>query len=122
MNACWPIYSGVVFNDINGNGLKDPGENGIPGVLITLSNGATTTTGAGGSYSFSNLQPGDYSVTETDPSGYSSTTSNTVAVTVPPGGSAVVNFGVAEFIPLLIDISLTCSLIFITVTIRQRMA
>ncbi len=85
--------SGVVFNDSNGNGIKDTGESGISGVLITLSNGATATTSADGSYTFSNLQPGDYSVTETDPSGYSSTTANTVSVTVPPGGSAVANFG-----------------------------
>jgi uncharacterized surface anchored protein len=82
-----------VFNDTNGNGLKDAGESGISGVLITLSNGATVTSSADGSYTFSNLQPGNYTVTETDPSGYSSTTANTVAVTVIQGGTATANFG-----------------------------
>ena len=90
--------SGVVFNDLNGDGVQGPGENGIPGVTVTLKDSSgnpvgTTTTGANGSYSFPNVPPGPYTVVETDPSGYTSTTPNTVPVSVPPGGSAIANFG-----------------------------
>jgi len=90
--------SGVVFNDINGNGVQDPSENGIGGVTVGLytSGGAlvsTTTTAADGSYLFTGVTAGAYSVRETDPSGFTSTTPNDVPVSVPAGGAAVANFG-----------------------------
>jgi hypothetical protein len=90
--------SGTVYNDLNGNGVQNPGEPGLPGVTITLRNNAnavvaTTTTDANGNYSFTNLPVGAYSVTETDPAGLVSTTPNTVAVNVTSGGTATANFG-----------------------------
>jgi len=66
--------SGFVYLDANDNGLKDPTETtGFAGVGLTLTGsndlGAitalTTQTAADGSYSFGNLRPGTYSVTET---------------------------------------------------------
>jgi uncharacterized repeat protein (TIGR01451 family) len=56
-----------VWNDVNGNGIQDPGEPGIPGVTVTLfdSNGnqvAQTTTNAQGNYIFSNVPAGTYVV------------------------------------------------------------
>ncbi len=77
-------FGGTVYQDTNGNGVFDSGEPGIAGVTMTLNgtNGlgatitATTTTAAGGTYSFSLdsngavLRPGTYQVTETQPSGY----------------------------------------------------
>lgn len=85
--------NGVVFNDVNSNGVQDAAELGISGVVVTLLNGATTATAANGGYGFANLTPGSYNVIETDPAGYASTTSNTLAVTVPAGGVGVANFG-----------------------------
>ncbi|MDZ8025413.1 MAG: cadherin-like domain-containing protein [Nostoc sp. DedQUE01] len=69
---------GRVYFDLNKNGILDPNEPGIPGVTLTLSgtntvNGSvnlTTTTDATGSYSFSNLAPGTYTLTETQPTDY----------------------------------------------------
>lgn len=99
--------SGTVFNDLNGNGVRDAGEPGIPGVAVTLDAagpdgvvgsaddvpaGATVTDGAGG-YSFASVAPGAYVVTETDPAGFTSTTPNEQAVSVPPGGVASAQFG-----------------------------
>jgi len=49
---------GTVFNDVNGNGIQDSGEPGIPNVTVNLldSTGtnvlATTTTNANGIYNF----------------------------------------------------------------------
>ncbi len=73
--------SGYVYEDTStggfNNGIKDPGEAGIPGTLVTLSGtddkGAVnrvTTTDATGLYSFTGLRPGTYTISETQPAGY----------------------------------------------------
>ncbi len=73
--------SGRVFNDKNCNGQKNGPDIGIGGVTITLNPGAITTTTAGdGSYSFSGLNAGTYTIKETDPAGYCSTTPNKIGV------------------------------------------
>ncbi|WP_394940796.1 SdrD B-like domain-containing protein [Psychromicrobium sp. YIM B11713] len=64
----------TVFLDRNGNGVKDPGEPGIPGVKVELLDKsgkvvATTTSGPDGKYSFTNVIPGTYSVKFTAPTG-----------------------------------------------------
>jgi len=58
--------SGSVYVDDNGNGIRDAGEIGIPGVTVTLSGAAsrTTTTDANGNYSFDGLVAGSYTLTE----------------------------------------------------------
>ena len=90
---------GVVFNDLNLNGVQGAGESGIGSVRVDLydSTGttliATSITTVGGSYSFTNLLAGTYRVVETDLSGYVSTTLNSVTETVNAGDSATVNFG-----------------------------
>ena len=48
---------------MNGNGIQDAGEPGIPGVTVILSTGATDVTDDNGYYSFDNLLPGTYFVT-----------------------------------------------------------
>ncbi len=69
-----------VFNDLNGNGVQDAGEAGIPNatVVLTYPNGTTvtTTTDANGNYNFPNLAPGSYSVTFTTPSGLTASPAN----------------------------------------------
>lgn len=70
--------SGTSYEDLDEDGVPDPGEDGIVGVLITLTGtddggnavSISETTGAGGLYSFSQLRPGTYSVTQTHPTGY----------------------------------------------------
>lgn len=63
---------GKIWLDANDNGVIEPGENGIGGVVVELTGTdiasnpvtRTTTTLADGSYSFTNLPPGNYTVTE----------------------------------------------------------
>jgi hypothetical protein len=71
--------AGFVYYDINDNGIKESGEPGIGGATVTLSgtddlgnpvNLTTTSNGTTGAYSFTNLRPGTYVITETQPAGY----------------------------------------------------
>ncbi len=79
-----PVYvalAGIVYTDVNTNGVFDTGDTGISGVTLTLSGTttggasvtATTTTASGGTYSFttdSNGNPlvaGTYQITDTEP-------------------------------------------------------
>ncbi|WP_333600546.1 SdrD B-like domain-containing protein, partial [Flavobacterium sp.] len=64
-----------VWVDANANGIFEGGEVGLANVTVTLYNAsnvaiATTTTAFGGSYSFTGLIPGTYTVTFTSPAGY----------------------------------------------------
>ncbi len=54
--------SGFAYLDTDHNSLKDAGEPGIAGVTIALAGGGTIVTAADGSYAFSSLNAGDYSV------------------------------------------------------------
>ncbi|TWU02566.1 SdrD B-like domain-containing protein [Stieleria varia] len=92
---------GQVYNDINGNGVQDPGETGLDGVTITLSgidgkgvaigsrsfvttsmdlngDGSIDSLTERGLYGFTDLAPGTYTLTEVVPAGSSLTTPNPV--------------------------------------------
>ncbi len=88
---------GQVFDDSNGNGTIDPGENGLAGETVYLDIGGaghfvqgdpTATTDGNGNYAFNNLAPGTYTVAEVVPAGFSQTappTPGTATVTVTAG-------------------------------------
>ncbi len=89
---------GTVWYDKDQSGTSQPGEPGLAGKTITLLNStggvvATTTTDANGRYLFEGIPTGDYSVVETQPTGYGSSTPNTLNITVPPSGVTGVDFG-----------------------------
>ena len=65
------ILTGAKFWDKNCNGKRDPGEPGLPGWTILLSNGDTAITDALGNYYFNNLPPGNYTLSEVNQSGWS---------------------------------------------------
>ena len=77
----YSIY-GVVYDDLNGDGVMDMDEPGIPGVLVTLEGVADIMTRMDGSYAFAVADTGCYTVIETDPDGYISTTPNEVVVDI----------------------------------------
>lgn len=69
--------SGFKFEDVNGNGVRDDGENGLAGVTIQLlaPDGSTLTavTGQFGGFVFPDLNPGTYVASEVVPPGYQQT-------------------------------------------------
>ncbi len=91
----------LVFNDVNNNGVQDPGETtGVGGVTVTLRNQAgavvaTTTTNPAGNYQFPNVTPGNYTVTATAPVGSRITTTTPISVTLGSGQTInTADFGV----------------------------
>ncbi len=98
LNVCVPVIAGnasigdFVWHDVNGNGLQEGTEPGIPGATVTLIGGGpdklingvgdTTTivtTDSAGKYNFASLQSGtQYRVTFSLPSGYDAPTARKV--------------------------------------------
>src|SRR6185503_21195666 len=87
--------SGFAYVDANRNSVKDVGEVVISGVAITGPSGATTTTAADGSYSFSSLDAGTFAVSApAAASGKALFTASPLSVTIAAGAtSANNNFG-----------------------------
>ena len=54
--------TGNVYNDNDNSTTKNTGDTNHSGVIITLSNGMTSTTDANGNYSISNIPAGSYTV------------------------------------------------------------
>ena len=76
---------GVVYEDVDGDGERDPREPGMGGVQIVLRESSgpivtTTVTESDGSYRFEALSAGYYCVDEINPRGYASTTEDTVCL------------------------------------------
>ena len=93
INCDLPNIGDTVFNDLNGNGIQDPGEPGVGGVKVKLfsagADGAFCTpddvmetmqiTNASGMYLFMDVQPGSYYIEfceDTLPDGFSFTSQN----------------------------------------------
>lgn len=66
------VLGGSVYYDKNGNGVRDADEPGIAGVTVTLGGPVShvATTQADGSYQFTGLIAGNYTVSETQPALY----------------------------------------------------
>lgn len=105
LSAIVSTLTGTIFRDQNTNGVSDPSE-GLAGVTVQLSDGestvATTTTDAGGNYSFNSPPAGTYAVrvdTSTVPAGLTNAVdpdgvldSQTVT-TLSPGQLKILNWG-----------------------------
>ena len=73
---------------------------------------ATTMTLPDGTYAFTNLVPGMYTVQQIDLPGFISTTANLVPVNLPVGGMATVNFGDVQPPDLTLEKTLQGALTF----------
>jgi hypothetical protein len=76
--SCSGSIGSFVWKDLNGNGIQDIGEPGLPGVMLSLSLSPygviqTAMTDAAGNYQFGGLCGGTYTVSVTTPPGYTPT-------------------------------------------------
>ena len=78
---------GIKYHDLNGNGSREQGEPGLEGWTFTLTGGpdyalvdSSTVSGPDGSFSFTGLAAGDYTLTETTQTAWHSTTPNPVTL------------------------------------------
>jgi len=90
--------AGIVYVDRNHNAVMDSGDGRLGGTILKLvdANGqviATTSSTVDGSYSFTGVRPGNYTVVEVQPTGYAPSTPLNVAVTLPTSGLTNINFG-----------------------------
>jgi len=89
----------LVYNDLNGNGTRDSSETRLAGAQIAVKNssnqvmGTYTTDGVNEPRCFTNLPQGQYTVTEVNPPGYTSTTSDVLATSVYAGFAFGLEFG-----------------------------
>jgi hypothetical protein len=89
--------SGTVFNDLNGDGVRQNNEPGLSGVEVDLTdshgNVTKTTSDANGNYSFSNLGPGTFTLSEVVQSGWLQTATPAVnPVTTSSGANVATEF------------------------------
>ncbi|MGH2593681.1 MAG: beta strand repeat-containing protein [Anaerolineae bacterium] len=95
VTSTFGVVFGAVFDDADASGAQELGENGLSGVSVASTGAVTTpvTTNAFGQYALTFSSPGTYTVTETNPPNYVSTTPDSVAQTVVTGTSSRVDFG-----------------------------
>jgi hypothetical protein len=91
---------GIKFEDLNANGLRDPGEPGLSGFTINLTPASpgtppvgTATTDANGNFIFLDVAAGTYTLSEVIQPGFSLTVPalNSITVTLAAGGSSIAN-------------------------------
>ncbi|MGE5234341.1 MAG: SdrD B-like domain-containing protein [Acidobacteriota bacterium] len=91
--------SGVVFHDLNANGLQDGSEVGLANWTVTATQGGTTdsaTTDALGNFLITNVTSGTWTVQVVPPVGWVPTTPESVPVLVGTSGNSLAgSFGFA---------------------------
>jgi len=89
----------LLFDDKNGDSIRQEDEPSIPDGAISINNRAgsvseTAKTGSGlDAQCYENLPEGDYSLSVAVPAGYNPTTENSYVLTLKPGDETYVNFG-----------------------------
>ncbi len=92
----------MLFEDLNGDSIRESSEPSIPGGAISFSNrsgtvskSATTSTGLD-PQCFPDQPEGDYTISVAVPEGYNPTTDNSYELTLKSGDETYLNFGAQE--------------------------
>jgi len=89
----------LLFNDLNGDSIRQEDEPSLPGGAISIKNrlgtvSLTEETGAGlEAYCFKNQPEGEYTISVAVPKGYNPTTKTSYQVTLEAGDETYVDFG-----------------------------
>ncbi len=96
-----PSFGGVVWEDLDGDGVQGPGEAGLGGATITAVAPTGTlqdTSAADGAYDIATIDQGWYELTAVL-AGYEPTTPNPISLPLPVNGSGQVDFGLVQAPP-----------------------
>jgi hypothetical protein len=107
-NSCYCTIKGTVYNDANGNCIKDAGEQGIPNIQMHCSGIGYAYTDASGAYSF--LVPtGTYTVSETVQTLYplSGCQSNNVSISLVAASGCMTAINFANSVATIHDMHLS---------------
>ena len=98
-NIVYYSLSGTVFHDLNSDGVLNGSETGLSGVTLTLNGGASAVSGTDGTYTFTGLLPGAYTVTSGGKAGYFATPYDTPveskSATIAASSVSGLNFGLS---------------------------
>jgi LysM repeat protein len=89
----------MLFEDINGNGMPDAGENPLVGGAVSITDRlgkvslTGSTTGGPDPLCFDKVPEGDYNVSVAVPAGYNATTNTNYPLKVTAGDQTVLDFG-----------------------------
>jgi len=95
----------LLFNDLNGDALRQDTEFGIPGGAASVSERTGLTSRTGNTVAdvdadglpvltcFEELPPGDYTVSVAAPEGFNPTTAQSATIQLSPGDETALNFG-----------------------------
>jgi LysM repeat protein len=90
----------LLWNDTNGNGVRDPNEGLLPGGQLTVVEIATgrpvqayTTDGVSEPHCFNDIPAGQYTVSSAAPAGYNATRAPSTPLEVLPGSTSTLEFG-----------------------------
>lgn len=92
----------LLFNDINGDSLREESEVSIAGGAVSITertglySDSTTTIDGAEPYCFENVPEGDYNISVGIPEGYNPTTTFNVAIQINSGDETFLNFGAQE--------------------------
>jgi hypothetical protein len=93
--------NGTKFDDANRNAVFDAGERGLAGWIIRLELDnveiSNTTTNETGYYSFTNLGPGRYNVTEDRQSGWTQSVPSSVSYTINLSDKSAYGYNFGDF-------------------------
>lgn len=84
---------GSKFNDADGDGKRGPNEEGIAGWVITGTGGLYNVTAADGTFCWSLLPPGTYTICEVEQDGWTATGPLCYTVTLAHGQTVTLEFG-----------------------------
>ena len=98
---CPASIGDFVWEDLNGNGIQDNGEPGIPNVRVRLLSGTNVIldsllTDSNGRYCFDSLNAGTYRVQFVAPTGFLTTTRNAAGGTAANNSDPVVSTGITD--------------------------
>ncbi len=107
-SSCYCTISGIIFDDINGNCIQDPGEPGLENIQVYCSGIGYTYTNASGYYSFI-VPSGSYTITETVLAFYPLATCqlNNIPVTVVAGTGCVHTVDFANSVTAIHDMHIS---------------